>query len=110
RGGAAPGRDERSESAAVLRARVGVGEGVRDGRGWPAFALGARGGGRRPRPVLRRPRARLASGGDPRGAAWRTQPVSDLVLAGGAGVHAVRVPVRPVVAVLLQGAVSRGAS
>ena len=93
----------RDQSAAVLRARLGVGAGVRDWGNRAPLAVGAGRNGGDPDRLPVRSRARLTPRRPRRGGSHRAQPVHDLVLAGGAGVHAARGHVRMLAAVLRPG-------
>ncbi len=94
----------RDQPAAVLRARLGVGQGVRQRRSRPALAVCARRLRCDPDRLPVWSRARLAPGRPRRGGAGGGEPVHDLVLAGSTRVHAPGRPVRPVADVLRAGA------
>ena len=80
---AAPGQGQRVQPAALLRARLGLGEGLRHGGDRAALALGAVRRRDRPRRLPDRPRAGEPAHGADRGGDRRRQPDADLVLAGG---------------------------
>ena len=93
----------RDQSTAVLRPRVAVGARVRDRRSRAAVVVGAHRNRRDPGRLPVRPRARLAPRRLGRCRIRGAQPVHDLVLARGQGVHAAGRSVRPLGPVFREG-------